>query len=313
MKKLLFLPLIFLSIIIQCQIIKVPQDCITIQGGINAATNGDTVLVDTGIYYERINFYGKAITVASHYLLNKNEYYLKNTVINGNYRNTRDSNYVAYFNSNEDSTSILEGFTIVYGSVKSYTTGLYEGGAAYIEGSSPKLNSIEIIGEKYIGRYGKLSRTFITWVFLTENDSIIRGSLYKVGDSSIKILPNIYLKQGLISNATVSTVNYNQIEKIYIRNKSNLKAGLFAGAVTGLIIGVSAGFLAGDDPPCGRDGFFCHPVSAKEKAILIGVPSAVLGAGIGLIIGSLKVKIPIKGKAKNFKLKKNRLERYSVR
>ncbi|HEV2355066.1 MAG TPA: hypothetical protein VGR89_12540, partial [Puia sp.] len=45
--------------------IHVPADQPTIQAGINAASNGDTVLVAPGTYKESINFSKKAITLMS--------------------------------------------------------------------------------------------------------------------------------------------------------------------------------------------------------------------------------------------------------
>jgi len=45
--------------------LNVPVDQPTIQAGINAAVNGDTVLVAPGTYVENIDFVGKAITLRS--------------------------------------------------------------------------------------------------------------------------------------------------------------------------------------------------------------------------------------------------------
>ncbi len=57
--------LLSLALPTSAKTIHVPADQPTIQAGINTASNGDTVLVSAGTYYENINFSGKAITVAS--------------------------------------------------------------------------------------------------------------------------------------------------------------------------------------------------------------------------------------------------------
>jgi hypothetical protein len=61
-------------------IIHVPGDVPTIQGAINQAQNGDTVLVAPGTYSENINFDGKSITVTSD---SSNGGSASNTIING--------------------------------------------------------------------------------------------------------------------------------------------------------------------------------------------------------------------------------------
>jgi hypothetical protein len=80
--------------------INVPKDQPAIQAGINAANNGDTVLVAPGTYYENINFLGKAITVTS-------SGGPKVTVIDGG-----QINQVVTLDSGETKSSILSGFAI---------------------------------------------------------------------------------------------------------------------------------------------------------------------------------------------------------
>ncbi|MBS3742671.1 MAG: hypothetical protein KGY74_11170 [Candidatus Cloacimonetes bacterium] len=115
MKKLFFL-LGFLAITTLCSatIINIPTDYNTIQEGINAAFNFDTVLVDTGTYVENINFNGKNITVASKFLTTQDTIYISETVIDGG-----GSDRVVTFESGEDSTALLSGFTITNGSYDS--------------------------------------------------------------------------------------------------------------------------------------------------------------------------------------------------
>ncbi len=99
--------------------IQVPGDYPTIQQGIDAAVNGDTVLVAPGTYVENIDFLGKAITV-------KSSGGAGLTVIDGN-----NANSVVFLSSGENTDSVLEGFSIVNGQA------VYGGGIICNNNSSP--------------------------------------------------------------------------------------------------------------------------------------------------------------------------------
>lgn len=80
--------------------IHVPGDASSIQAGINAASDGDTVLVAPGTYVENIDFKGKAITVAS-------SGGAATTTIDGG-----QNGVVVTFVNNETRASVINGFTI---------------------------------------------------------------------------------------------------------------------------------------------------------------------------------------------------------
>jgi hypothetical protein len=125
MKTLTILFVLLVTSFLSATIIHVPADQATIQQGINTATNGDTVLVAEGTFYENINFMGKAITVASHFAVDGDTLHIANTIIDGSGATNADSASVVYFVSGEDTTSILMGFTITGG------TGTRIGGNAF--------------------------------------------------------------------------------------------------------------------------------------------------------------------------------------
>ncbi len=125
-------------------VVTVPGNFNSIQEAINGATNGDTIVVTPGTYYENINFRGKSIMVTSLYYLAADTSYMLNTIINGGSPVHPDTGSCVIFNSFEDSTSVLQGFTITGGTgtkwLDIHGAGLYrEGGGVLVEFSSPTI------------------------------------------------------------------------------------------------------------------------------------------------------------------------------
>lgn len=133
--------MLLISMVSSAQIIHVPQDYAKISDAINAATDGDTVLVDTGTYYEYLHFSGKRITLASHYILTKDTSFITKTIIDGN-----QSGNVMVFIQGEDSASILEGFTLVNGRSMM-------GAGIYIDNASPVIRHV-IVKDNQASQHG---------------------------------------------------------------------------------------------------------------------------------------------------------------
>jgi len=142
--------LLFTTVMSFANTIRVPIDYPKIQLGINAAVNGDTVLVAPGTYLENINFKGKKIVVASHYILSKDPSVIKTTIIDGSNPTHSDTASCVLMVSGEDSTSVLEGFTITKGNgtkwLDEHGAGTYyEGGGILVTLSSPTIKNNLII------------------------------------------------------------------------------------------------------------------------------------------------------------------------
>jgi len=150
--SILFIAFIFISQLnlFAQDTLHVPSEFSTIQSAIDSSSNGDLILVDDGIYYENINFKGRAITVASNFIVDTDTNHIYNTVIDGSQNTNPDSGSVVYFVSGEDTTSVLTGFTITGGSGTLYIVPGVEtdriAGGIGLDNSGAKITYNRIVG-----------------------------------------------------------------------------------------------------------------------------------------------------------------------
>lgn len=145
-KNTAFTLVLSLSISLCCfaDTIHVPGDQPTIQDGIDAALNGDVVLVAPGTYMENLVFNGKAVTV-------KSSGGPVETIIDGGYDGS-----AAAFVDGETNDSVLEGFTLTNGNgtwvqLSPGTGARFGGGVLCLESSPKVLNNIIEDNDSYFG------------------------------------------------------------------------------------------------------------------------------------------------------------------
>ncbi len=194
-------------------VLRVPASYTTIQSAILAASNGDTVLADNGLYEENINYRGKNIVVASRYIFTHNPFDILNTVIFGGNPVHEDTASCVLFISGEDSTAVLEGFTLTGGLgtnwLDEHGAGIYvEGGGILIQYSSPTIINNRIINNETIRMFpgGKSaggagiragdSKPYILNNYIASNKGMYGGGIVLNYSGGI-------LKNNVITNNTV--------------------------------------------------------------------------------------------------------------
>jgi nitrous oxidase accessory protein NosD len=159
---------VFAYLPVSATIIDIPDDYPTIQEGIDASADGDTVLVQPGTYVENINFNGHNIVLGSLFLTTGDTTYISTTIIDGDSAGT-----VVTFESGENHTCSIIGFTIADGYTES-------GGGIYITASSPNILNNHIFDNSGIeeggGIYCEFGNPTIYGNVIADNSSAYWGS-----------------------------------------------------------------------------------------------------------------------------------------
>ena len=206
----------------------VPDKYSTIQTAINNSYDESIVLVKSGTYYENINFQGKEITLTSLFIIDNDQNFINNTIIDGN-----NNTHVVKFENFEDSNSILSGFTIING----FAQGDFPsncGGGILCEYSSPLLENL-IIKENIAVSQGGGFACYNSSEPIIQNVSLINNSSANGGgiscDHSSPNLRNVLISD---NNATykgggIYIINSNiYLENVTVaRNTSPSGAGFY--------------------------------------------------------------------------------------
>ena len=171
-------------------------DFTSIQEGIDASSNLDTVLVYPGTYFENIDFIGKDITVASLLLTTGDENYINSTIIDGNQQGS-----VVTFENEETNNAVLMGFTIQNGSGNDISQYTNLGGGIFINFSSPSLKYL-VIRHNQANKGGGISFSstdaYLEEVTIKENHAFYHAG----GIEILRLAPD-----PINSNITFSTTN----------------------------------------------------------------------------------------------------------
>ena len=197
MKKIFIGIVLLFPLVLYPTIINIPEDQPTIQAGIDVAVEGDTILVQPGIYYENIDFDGKNIIVGSLFLTTADSMYISNTIIDGG----MNGSVVTFFNG-EDTTAVLIGFTIRNG-LADYIWGHHFGGGIFCCFANPTMKNL-IITHNYAepdGWGGGIviggSNAIIKNVTITENFSSEGSGGIHISANSNPILTNVIIKDNI--------------------------------------------------------------------------------------------------------------------
>ena len=225
-------------------LIRVPQDQPTIQAGINAASNGDTVLVSEGTYLENIKI-NKKIILGSLYVRDGDTSHISRTIINGSGATNLDSAATISVAGSTDTTLVIVGFTITGGKGNNIDVGWSGGGGIEISRGGARI-SHNIITANTLGQRTGISNTYGGGISVWS----LSGYSYVIIEDNVisnNTVSGSYAEGAGIATANALRLEHNRIENNRATGITNGYGGgisIYADAVASFVL--SANMIRGN-------------------------------------------------------------------
>jgi PKD repeat protein/uncharacterized protein (DUF2141 family) len=248
----------------------------TIQHGIDVSTEGDTVLVIPGTYYENIDFIGKNIVVGSQHLFGNDTSFISQTIIYG----VSDNEAVVNFTNGESTEAVFYGFSI--------TGGSYRG--VYIDNADPSIKYLKVFNNNIINEvgagiyiYSSGSSLIQCEIFNNNCTGSVGGGLYiwsysgnffnnKIFDNSADAGGGIYITDSPFANIESNFIYYN--------HASMNGGGMYFNASNTILQHNLIAFNSTDDPQGGGAGIRINASDPTLKNNTIAYNQGMNGGGI---------------------------------
>lgn len=268
--------LLFLSNIASGATIYVPDDHTTIQDALQAAVDGDTILVRPGTYVENVDFVGKNVVLRS-------ELGPEVTVIDGSMVTS-----VVIFQTGEGPDAVLDGFSITNGLGALEPGGTRNGGGIAIADSSPTIVN-NIIRENHAERGGGImcsgSSSLISNNTFTQNTAESGGGIFNYNKATPMISGNLIEENA--STATAGGINTVGAHPVIMGNLIKGNTVAFGGDGGGMSFhlrsdngAVINNVIVANAVPLGAGGgIYCFQSSPKIEGNIIAGNICFTGGG----------------------------------